>query len=80
MAKINVQMGITGNLLIGPCELPPQLSGASYLHFLTEELPQLLADVLLAVQQTMWFMHDGAPAHFTCDIKYFWTLSTQIDG
>jgi hypothetical protein len=36
-----------------------------------EELPQLLEDVQLAMQQTVWFMHDGAPAHFTCDIKQF---------
>jgi hypothetical protein len=47
------------------------LLGASCLHFLTEELPELLKDVPLATRQTMWFMHDGAPDHFTHDVKQF---------
>jgi hypothetical protein len=34
-----------GDLLIGPYEQPPRFSGASYLHFLTEELPQTLGNV-----------------------------------
>jgi hypothetical protein len=42
-------MGITGNLLIGPhCCLKFKVS---YLHILTEELPQLLEDVPLEIQQ-----------------------------
>jgi hypothetical protein len=39
------------------------------LLFLTQELLQLLEDVPLAVQQTVSFMHDGAPAHFTSGMK-----------
>jgi hypothetical protein len=39
--------------------------------FLTGRLPQLLDDVQLAMRQTMWFMHYGAPAHFTPDVKQF---------
>jgi hypothetical protein len=35
------------DLLIGPYELLPRLSGASYLHYLKEELPELLEDVPL---------------------------------
>jgi hypothetical protein len=66
MFAINVWMGISGNFLIVPYELPPLLSGASYLHFLMEELPQLPT-----MQQIMWFMNAGAPAHFTLDIKTF---------
>jgi hypothetical protein len=68
---VYVWVGIIGNLLIGPFKLPPQLSGASYLHILTEELPQLLEDVPLATRQAVWFMHDGASAHFTCNVKQF---------
>jgi hypothetical protein len=37
-----------------------------------KELPQLLEDVPLeTTQQTMWFMHDGAPAQFTGNKKQF---------
>jgi hypothetical protein len=46
---INVWVRIIGSLLIGPYELPPRLSGATCLHILTIELPQLLEDVPLAV-------------------------------
>lgn len=31
----------------------------------------LLEDVVLETQQTMWFIHDVAPAHFTCNVKKF---------
>jgi hypothetical protein len=67
---INVWVGITGDLLMGPYKLLPELSGTSHIHFLMEELPQLLEDVPLVTQQ-MWFMHDGAPTHFTRNIKQF---------
>jgi hypothetical protein len=60
--------GIIGDLLTAPYKLLPRLSGASYLHFLTEELPQLLENVPMATGKTRG-MHDGAPAHFTHNIK-----------
>lgn len=63
--SLNVWIGIIGNHLIGPHFLPPRLNGNTYTHFLREELPMLLEDVPLAVRNEMWFMHDGAPAHFS---------------
>jgi hypothetical protein len=33
--------------------------------FLEQSLPALLEDVPLHVRRKMWFMHDGAPAHFS---------------
>jgi hypothetical protein len=68
---INYWAGIIGDLLTGPYELPVRLSWAFYLHFLTDELPQLLEDVPLATEQSMRFIHDGAPAHFTRYTKQF---------
>jgi hypothetical protein len=41
------------------------------LKFLTEELPQLLKDVPVTTRQTMWFVHDEAPSHFTRDVEQF---------
>jgi hypothetical protein len=32
---------------------------------LEQSLPELLEDVPLHVRRRMWFMHDGAPAHFS---------------
>lgn len=62
---INVWAGIVGDHLIGPHILPQRLTGALYLHFLQEDLPQLLEDIPIAERLRMWFMHDGAPAHFS---------------
>ena len=37
-----------------------------YRNFLEQELPLLLEDVALDVRhRTMWFQHDGCPAHFS---------------
>jgi hypothetical protein len=33
--------------------------------FLEQSLPALLEDVPLHVRRKLWFMHDGAPAHFS---------------
>jgi hypothetical protein len=63
--------GIIGDLLIGPYEPLPRFSGASYLHFVRDELPQLLEDVPLAKRQTVQFIHDGAPVHFAHDVNQF---------
>jgi hypothetical protein len=32
--------------------------------------PLLLEDVPLAVRARMWYMHDGAPAHFSRAVRY----------
>jgi hypothetical protein len=61
----NVWGGIIGDLLIGPFFLPPTLNGNYYRYFLEFKLPGLLEDVTLDVRRIMFFMHDGAPAHFS---------------
>jgi hypothetical protein len=44
-------------------------------YFPEIDLPALLADVLLAIKEHMWFMHDGAPARELLDSKQ----ATQYD-
>jgi hypothetical protein len=44
---------------------PHRLRGRLYRDFLLHDLPKLLEDVPLAVRARMWYMHDGAPAHFS---------------
>lgn len=63
--SLNVWVGIIGDYLIGPHFLPPRLNGDTYSQFLQEELPVLLDGIPLDVRMAMWFMHDGAPAHFS---------------
>ncbi|EZA47402.1 hypothetical protein X777_16327, partial [Ooceraea biroi] len=47
------------------------LSGELYLRFLRNDLPNLLDDVSLQQRQRMWFMHDGAPAHFLLSVRRY---------
>lgn len=62
---LNVWGGIIGDHLIGPVFLPSRLTGESYRFFLQHELSSLLEDLPLLLRNQMWFMHDGAPAHFS---------------
>jgi hypothetical protein len=57
--------GTGGDCLIGPRVLPHRLTGNHYQDFLLHYLTKLLEDVPLAVRAGMWYMHDGAPAHFS---------------
>lgn len=67
--SVNVWAGIIGDRLIGPFFLPGRLDGRSYHNFLQEELPLLLEDVPIALRNDMWYMHDGAPAHFSVMVR-----------
>ncbi|RZB40800.1 DDE 3 and/or HTH Tnp Tc3 2 domain containing protein [Asbolus verrucosus] len=69
--SINVWASITGSRLVGPFVLPARLTGENYLNFLRVHLPGLLEEIPLAIRKNMWFMHDGAPAHFTLIVRNF---------
>jgi hypothetical protein len=56
--------GSAGDRLLGPCFIPPRLTGAVYHHFLLNFLPELLQDVDLQSGVHLWFMPDGAPRNF----------------
>jgi hypothetical protein len=60
---INLWSGILHDQLNGPFVFPGRLTGAVYLQF-SQELPQLLEDVPLAMRYRMVFQQDGAPPHF----------------
>lgn len=67
--QINVWAGIVGDVLIGPYVLPLRLTGDVYRHFLVDILPELLENVPLDIRTNMWYMHDGAPAHFARPVR-----------
>lgn len=68
---VNLWAGMVGNFLLGPYLLPSRLTGAAYLTFLQEQLSEYLEDLPLSLRQTMWFQHDGAPAHFVRPVRDF---------
>ncbi len=68
---MNVWAGIVNDFLIGPYLLPTRLNGESYLIFLEQVLPDMLNDVPIAIRNRMWFQHDGAPAHFSTDVRTY---------
>lgn len=63
--SLNVWGGIVGNQLIGPVFLEPRLNGQNYHRLLSRTLPPLFEDIPIGIRRRMWFMHDGAPAHFS---------------
>ena len=54
-----------------PYFLPGRLNGYTYRQFLEHSLPDLLDDDLILTRHCMWFMHDGAPAHFSFQAREF---------
>jgi hypothetical protein len=67
--SINMWGGIFGDYLVGSQVLPRLLTGNRYRDFLLYDLPKLLEDVPLAVRARMWYMHDGAPEHFSHAVR-----------
>jgi hypothetical protein len=55
--------------------LPARLTGENYLNFLNVNLPGLLEEIPLEIRRAMWFMHDGAPVHFTLNVRHFLNVS-----
>lgn len=69
--KINYWTGILNGKIIGPFELPGNLSGQSYLNFLQNDLPNLMEDVPEEVRQSHWLQNDGCPAHYAANVRVY---------
>jgi len=80
--SINVWAGIFGDRLIGPVRLLERLTGTTYQEFLERLtqyiLPDVLDEVPLQLRVGMWFMHDGAPPHFSSIARQY--LNDQFPG
>jgi hypothetical protein len=64
-----VRARIAGDCSVRPHVFPHQLTGNHYRDFLLHDLPKLLEDVPLVVRARMWYMHDGASAHFSSAVR-----------
>lgn len=61
--SINIWIGIMGDHIIGLYFFEENLNAANYLHFLQNDLPNLLIPVDNQVLRIMWFQQDKTSAH-----------------
>ena len=67
--NVNIWGGILGDYVLGPVIITDHLNGAAYLEFLQNTFPLLIEEIPLAIRREMWFQHDGAPAHFSLQVR-----------
>jgi hypothetical protein len=70
---INVWAGVIGDQLIGPHIFEENLNRTIYLDFLQHTLPQLLDEVEPRRRAEIIFQQDGAPPHFSEDVRVWLT-------
>lgn len=78
--SVNVWCGIFHNRIIGPYFFNEPLNGPTYLLFLQQQLPHLLAEVDLNERQNMWLQQDGAPPTFIVKPENIWISTILKDG
>lgn len=66
---IHVWAGVIGDQFVGPHIFEGNLNGPMYLNFLRNELPQLLEAVEEGRREGIIFQQDGAPPHFSLDVR-----------
>lgn len=69
--SLNVWGGIVGGYVVGPHFFDGHLNGPMYLNFMQNVLPILLANIPQHTRNRMWLQQDGAPAHFSRDVRAY---------
>lgn len=67
----NVWAGIINNKIIGPVFIDGTLTGPKYLDMLQNTIEGLLDRVPLAYYSNLYYQHDGAPPHYTREVRNF---------
>ncbi|XP_023312720.1 uncharacterized protein LOC111692828 [Anoplophora glabripennis] len=67
--KLNVWASTIGNRLVAYHIFDGNLNGDVYYEFLDNRLFPLLEDLPLDLRRNMFFMHDGAPPHFSLQVR-----------
>jgi hypothetical protein len=60
-ATVNVWAGIVDHTIVGPFFIQGTLTGEKYLELLQTEIAPAVAN--LNIEQEIWYLHDGCPAH-----------------
>ncbi|KAL0881325.1 hypothetical protein ABMA27_001206 [Loxostege sticticalis] len=68
--SVNVWAGLLNGHLLGPVFLD-RLNTETYMELLQRDLPELLLNVPVWSRRYMYFMHDGAPAHFSLRVRAY---------
>lgn len=68
--SLNVWGGIVGSYVIGPHFFEGRVNGDIYLDFLRNGLSDLLENVPLATRHRLWLQHDGAPPHYSAQVRH----------
>lgn len=69
--SVNVWGGIMGEYVIGPYFFDEHLNGRNFLNFLKQDFWTLLENLPLSLRTKMWLQLDGAPAHFSHDVRNY---------
>lgn len=76
--SVNVWGGIIGDFVIGPHFFEGILNGRTFFNFLEQEFSVLLDDVPIDIRRKMMVQMDGAPAHFSFEVRNF--LNTHFSN
>lgn len=76
--SLNVWAGVVDDVLVGPHFFEGNLTGVKYLDFLQHNLPQLLDQLTQQQREELIFQQDGAPPHFTNDVRQWLTENYPI--
>lgn len=67
----NVWCGILGTRIIGPIVYNGSLTGERYLHFLANDVEDILEELPVMLNNRIWFQQDGAPAHNSVAVRNY---------
>lgn len=73
--SINVWAAVIGDRFLGPHIFQGSLNGVMYLDFLQHNLPQILDEIDPVHRQDIIYQQDGAPPHFTNDVRDWLTAN-----
>lgn len=70
--SLNVWCGLLNETLLGPFFIQGHLTGQTYLHFLQNELEEMLDNLdLRTLRNLRWFQHDGAAPHNSLIVRNY---------
>lgn len=78
--SLNVWGGIVGSCILGPYFFDGNVNGEEYLRFLRTDFQNFLENLPLNIIGRMWFQHDGAPAHYSHQVREYLDQDHQFQN
>lgn len=73
--KVNVWCGVLGNRILGPIFFDHNINGQIFLNFLQNDFSDIVDELPLNVRQYLIFQLDGAPCHFSAEVRAWLNLN-----